>query len=392
MDSQRRLVSSMPPLGRLHLGHYQNTLKYWSKLQHEYECFFCIADWQVLALQGGVSGDLGAQVLDMAIDWLASGISPSSATLLVQSQLSELAELQLLLSMGCPQPWLQRLSMDELAPPKNRAITHGEQSLPLLQVTDVLLFQAGWMPQVTGRPQELEFARSLARRFNALYGQEAGFEERVRSALRKLGRKTEKLYLKLRRDYQEQGDLEALTVAQALVKDQQNITLGDQERLYGYLEGSGKLILPEPQGLFLDGAVLFSEGAVQTQILLRDAPEQVAEKVRRMPTDPARIHRADPGNPDCCPVWQLQRAYLDKDSCQRLEQGCRSAGIGCLECKEPLVAALIEQLAPIRARALEYEDNLDMVRSILQEGSEKARSEARETLQEVRQAMGVDYR
>ena len=401
MDSQRRVVSGMRPNGRLHLGHYHGVLKSWVRLQHEYQCFFSIVDWHALTTDYAAGEDISRNVIDMAIDWLTAGVSPSSATLFIQSQVPEHAELHLLLSMICPQGWLERVpSYKELQQDlqhKDQA-TYGFLGYPLLQAADILAYRAGVVPVGADQLPHIEFARDVARRFNHLYGREEDFEARAEAAIRKLGKKVSRLYVSLRKSYQEQGDLDALNTARALLKEQQTITIGDQERLYGYLEGGGKLVLPEPQALLgeapkisgLDGGKMSKSSC--NSIYLRDTPVEIEKKIKRMPTDPARVHRQDPGEPTRCPVWQMHQVHSAADVCQWAEQGCRSAGIGCLECKAPLIDAIREELAPLQERALDYEQNPDLIRSILAEGAEQARDEARETLVEVRQAMGLNYR
>jgi len=401
IDSQRRVVSGMRPSGRLHLGHYHGVLKNWTRLQHEYECYFCIVDWHALTTDYEATGAIAQHVMDMAVDWLAAGVSPSSATLFIQSHVPEHAELHLLLSMICPLGWLERVpSYKELQQhlQHKELDTYGFLGYPLLQAADILLYRAGLVPVGADQLPHIEFARDVARRFNHLYGREADFEDKAEAAIRKLGKKTAKLYASLRKSYQEQGDVEALGTARAIIKEQQTVTLGDQERLYGYLEGCGKLLLPEPQALLgdaprisgLDGGKMAKSNS--NAIFLRDSPDEIAEKIRRMPTDPARGHRQDPGEPTRCPVWQMHLTHSDEAVRQWAEQGCRSAGIGCLECKAPLIDAIRAELAPLQERALDYEQNPDLVRSILADGAERARDEARETLVEVRQAMGLGYR
>nr|WP_180984063.1 tryptophan--tRNA ligase [Stutzerimonas stutzeri] len=401
MDSQRRVVSGMRPNGRLHLGHYHGVLKNWIRLQHEYQCFFCIVDWHALTTDQAAGPDIARNVQDMAIDWLAAGVSPSSATLFIQSQVPEHAELHLLLSMVCPLAWLERVpSYKELQLDSQHKDlgTYGFLGYPLLQAADILAYRAGVVPVGADQLPHIEFARDVARRFNHLYGSEEDFEAKAEAAIRKLGRKSSKLYASLRKSYQEQGDLEALNTARALLKDQQTITLGDQERLFGYLEGGGRLLLPEPQALLsdspkvsgLDGGKMAKSAS--NSIFLRDMPADIEEKIKRMPTDPARVRRHDPGEPTRCPAWQMHLAHSGDEVCQWAEQGCRTAGIGCLECKAPLIEAIKLELAPLQERAADYEQNPDLVRSILAEGAEQARDEARETLVVVRQAMGLSYR
>jgi tryptophanyl-tRNA synthetase len=391
----------MRPTGRLHLGHYHGVLKNWVKLQHEYECFFFAADWHALTTLYENPQDIEQNVWDMMIDWLAAGVSGTSATLFIQSQVPEHAELSLLLGMSTPLSWLERVPTYKDQQEKLRELdlaTYGFLGYPLLMSADILIYRAGLVPVGADQLSHVEITRELARRFNHLYGKEPGFEDKARAAIQKMGKKAAKLYSNLRAAYQEQGDAEALETARALLQEQQNITLGDKERLFGYLEGGGKVILPEPQALLtpaskmpgLDGQKMSK--SYGNTITLRDTTDEVSEKVRRMPTDPARVRRTDPGDPDKCPVYQLHLVYTDQATHDWVNQGCRSAGIGCLDCKKPVIDAICAELGPIQQRAVEYEGNPDAVRLILNEGAERARDAARDTLNEVRQAMGLSYR
>ena len=401
VDSQRRVLSGMRPTGRLHLGHYHGVLKNWVKLQHEYECFFFAADWHALTTHYEDPQSIEQNVWDMLIDWLAAGVSGTSSTLFIQSQVPEHAELHLLLLMVTPVSWLERVPTykDQQEKLKDRDLaTYGFLGYPLLQSADILIYRAGQVPVGADQVAHVEITREVARRFNHLYGKEVGFEEKAEAAVKKMGKKAAKLYSSLRKAYQEQGDAEALETARALLKEQQNITLGDQERLFGYLEGGGKVILPEPQALLtpdskmpgLDGQKMSK--SYGNTITLRDTTDEVSEKVRRMPTDPARVRRNDPGDPAKCPVYQLHQVYTDKATHDWVQAGCRSAGIGCIDCKKPIIDAISAELEPMQQRAAEYEANPDAVRMILNEGTERARDAARDTLIEVRQAMGLQYR
>ncbi|WP_322981983.1 tryptophan--tRNA ligase [Pseudomonas sp. C11] len=399
IDSARRVMSGMRPSGRLHLGHHHGVLKNWVRLQHEYDCFFCIVDWHALTTEYAESGDLQQHVMDMAIDWLAAGISPSSATLFVQSHVPEHAELHLLLSMICPLAWLERVPSykEQLAQQAGKDLsTYGFLGYPLLQAADILLYRAGVVPVGADQLPHVEFAREVARRFNHLYGREADFEIKAQAAVGKLGKKVGKLYSNLRQAFQEQGDGEALETARALLKEQNTLTLGDQERLFGYLQGAGKLILSEPHALLADAdRVPGLDGQKMAKsrgnaIYLRDSDEVIEEKLRRMPTDPARVHRDDPGEPQRCPVWSLHRLYSSDERMHWALEGCRNASIGCLDCKSALCSSIQGELAPLQQRAIDYEGSPELVRSILAEGAERARDEARDTLSEVRLAMGLN--
>ena len=376
-------------------------LKNWVKLQHELECFFFVADWHALTTDYENPQKIEESVWEMVIDWLAAGINPGSATLFIQSKVPEHAELHLLLSMITPLGWLERVPTykDQQEKLKEKDLsTYGFLGYPLLQSADILIYRAGQVPVGADQVAHIEITREVARRFNHLYGREPGFEEAVEAAIRKMGKKQTKVYLDNRRKYQEKGDEAALESARALVNDQQNITLGDKERLLGDLEGGGKIILPEPQALLtpaskmpgLDGQKMSK--SYGNFISMREEPDAVDEKIRRMPTDPARVRRTDPGNPQNCPVWQLHEVYSDDTIRGWVDHGCRTAGIGCLDCKKPVIDAVQAELEPIRKRAADHSRNPDLVRTIVAEGCEDAREAARDTLEEVRAAMGLSYR
>jgi len=396
-----RVLSGMRPTGQLHLGHYHGVLKNWITLQHEYECFFFVADWHALTTHYEDTSIIADSVWDMVIDWLACGVNPGNSTLFIQSRVPEHAELHTLLSMMTPVSWLERVPTykDQQLKLKDKDLaTYGFLGYPLLQSADILAYKAGQVPVGEDQVAHVELTREVARRFNHLYGREAGFEEKANAAAKKMGKKNAKLYHELRRRYQEQGDHEALLTAQAVLDEQQNITLGDRERLYGFLEGSGRIVLPEPNQLLtptskmvgLDGQKMSK--SYNNTISLREDPEQAEQKIRTMPTDPARVRRTDPGEPKKCPVWLLHEVYTDESTRDDLAQGCRNAAIGCIDCKQHIVDAVLEELKPIAERAKEYIENPELVKNIMNEGSEKARDVARETLEEVRQVMGLSYR
>lgn len=399
--SPQRVLSGMRPTGRLHLGHYHGVLKNWVTLQHEYDCYFFVADWHALTTHYDDPSQLEASTMDMVVDWLAAGVNPKASTLFVQSAMPEHAELHLLLSMMTPLGWLERVptykDQQEKLKEKDLA-TYGFLGYPLLQAADILLYRAGLVPVGADQVSHVELTREVARRFNHLFGREPGFEQAVEAAVVKMGKKAAKVYIDLRKRYQETGDAAALETAQALVRDQQNITFGDKERLLGSIEGSGKIILPEPQALLtpaakmpgLDGQKMSK--SYGNTIALREAPDDVDAKIRKMPTDPARIRRTDAGNPDVCPVWQLHEVYSDEQRKQWVQEGCRSAGIGCLECKKPVIDAINAELVPMRQRGREFEQAPDMLLSVLAEGAERARETAANTLADVRQALGLAYR
>jgi len=400
-SQHQRVLSGMRPTGKLHLGHYHGVLKNWVQLQHEYDCFFFVADWHALTTEYDNTAIIANSVWDMVIDWLAVGVNPGSAKIFVQSQVPEHAELHLLLSMMTPLGWLERVPTykDQQDKLKEKDLaTYGFLGYPLLQSADILTYKAGLVPVGEDQVVHIELTREIARRFNHLYGREPGFEEKAEAAVKKMGKKNSKLYNGLRKKYQEQGDDEALKTARSLLESQQNITLSDRERLFGFLEGGGRIILPEPQPLLtkaskmpgLDGQKMSK--SYGNTIGLREAPADVEKKLRTMPTDPARVRKTDPGDPQNCPVWQLHEVYSTKEIKGWAQEGCRTAGIGCLDCKQPIIDEVLKEQAPMRERAEQYTDNPNLVRSIVNEGREAAREVARKTLEEVRQAMGLEYR
>ncbi len=395
-----RVLSGMRPTGTLHLGHFHGVLKNWVKLQHEYQCLFFVADWHALTTHYESPEIIEKSVWEMVIDWLAAGVDPAQATLFIQSRVPEHAELHLLLSMITPLSWLERVpsykDQQEKLGEKDLS-TYGFLGYPLLQGADILIYRANLVPVGEDQVPHIEFTREVARRFNHLYGREPGFEEKAELAIKKLGAKRAKLYRDLRVRYQQEGDDEALDAAKALLDEAQNLSLGDRERLFGYLEGGGKMILSEPRALLtassrmpgLDGQKMSK--SYNNTISMRENEESVARKVRTMPTDPARVRRSDPGDPDKCPVWPLHVVYSDDERRQWVQEECRSAGIGCLDCKQPVVDAILAEQRPMRARAEHYLQDPTLVRNIIEDGCERARKLAAETMRDVRQAMGIEY-
>ena len=392
----RRVLSGMRPTGRLHLGNYHGALRNWVELQYQYECFFFVADWHMLTTGYEDTTHLQEHVRDVLIDWLAAGLNPGVATLFIQSHVPEHAELHLLLSMITPLGWLERVPSykDQQEQLKERDLaTYGFLGYPLLQSADILVYRAAFVPVGEDQVAHVELTREAARRFNHLYGRESDFEAKAERAVKSLGGRNTTNYRQLRRRYQESGDAEALQRARALVQSNNRITVADRERLLGFLEGTGVTILPEPQVLLtttpkvpgLDGRKMSK--SYGNTIGLREEPDEVVKKLRTMQTDPARVRRSDPGDPDKCPVWDLHKIYSDEATRQWAASGCRSAGIGCLECKQPMIDKVVEEISGMRKRAQEFEDNPETVRNIVTEGAEKAREAARQTLDEVRRAM-----
>lgn len=391
----------MRPTGQLHLGHYHGVLKNWVKLQHQYDCFFFVADWHALTTHYETPAIISQSLWDMVIDWLAAGVNPGTAKLFIQSHVPEHAELHLLLSMMTPIGWLERVPTYKDQQEKLKGMdlaTYGFLGYPLLQSADILIYRALGVPVGDDQVAHVELTREVARRFNHLYGREPDFEDKAEAAIKKMGKKSAKVYRDVRKRYQEQGDVEALEVGKALLEEQQNLTIGDRERLFGYLEGSGRIILPEPRAMLTPASKMMGlDGQKMSKsygntIALREEPEQVTQKLRTMPTDPARVRRTDPGTPEKCPVWQLHQVYSNEDVRDWVRAGCTTAGIGCLDCKQPVIDAVLQELEPIRQRAEQYLSNPSLVRGIVEEGCDAARAVARETLQEVRSVMGLNYK
>ena len=395
-----RVVSGMRPTGRLHLGHYHGVLKNWVALQHEYECFFFVADWHALTTHYEEPSVISENIQDMVIDWLAAGIDPGSATLFIQSHVPEHAELSLLLSMFMPLGRLERVPSfkDQQEKLRERDLaTLGFLGYPLLQAADILIYRAGLVPVGEDQVPHIELTREVARRFNHLYGREPGFEEKAEAAVKKMGKKAAKMYRSLRIAYTQQGDHDALARAHALLDEQKNLTLGDKERLFGYLEGGGRVILVEPEAKLtkaskvpgLDGQKMSK--SYNNTIKLRDDPERLEKTIRAMPTDPARVRRTDPGEPGKCPVWQFHLIYSSDEIRNWVEEGCTTAGIGCLDCKGPLIDELLKEQNTLIERAQPYVNDPSLVRNIISDGCEHAREVAEETMREVRQNMGLDW-
>jgi tryptophanyl-tRNA synthetase len=394
--SPDRVLSGMRPTGALHIGHYHGALKNWIRLQDEHPCFFFVADWHALTTHYETPEVLKASVWDMLIDWFAAGLDPNKATVFIQSRVPEHAELFLLLTMATPLGWLERVPTykDQIEKIKDRDLsTYGFLGYPLMQAADILIYRASWVPVGEDQVPHIEMTREIARRFNSLFGREPGFEDKARAAVKKLGGKAARSFEDLRKRYQQDGDAAALEQARALLAAAQSLSLEDRERA----SGTGRTILLEPAAKLtetpklpgLDGQKMSkSYGNV---ILMREDPKALTEKVRRMTTDPARVRRSDPGEPERCPVWQLHRIYSNAETQAWVVHGCRTAGIGCLDCKQPVIEALLAEQQPWRERAQPYLDDPGLLRAIVDDGCARARAVAETTMRDVRGAMGLAY-
>ena len=399
-EARRRVLSGMRPTGALHLGHYHGALKNWVRLQHEYECFYFVADWHALTTHYEERGVIEKNVYDMVVDWLAAGVDPDIATIFIQSRLPEHAELFTLLAMGTPLGWLERVPTykDQMEKLKDRDLaTYGFLGYPLLQAADILIYKAAYVPVGEDQSPHVELTREVARRFNHLYGREPDFEKLAKEVVKKLGKDAARAFEAARKKFQEEGGAETLRRARALVEASSSLSAADRERLDAWIRGTGRTILPEPQALHTEVKMLPGlDGTKMSKsygnwVAMREEPAEVERKIRRMPTDPARVHRNDPGNPEKCPVWQFHQVYSNAETQAWVVHGCTTAAIGCLDCKQPVIEAIVREQAPWRERAEAYLSNPKQVHWIVEVGTERARTVARETMREVRDAMGLSY-
>ncbi len=395
-----RVLSGMRPTGALHLGHYHGALKNWVRLQSEMACYYFVADWHALTTHYESREVIEKNVYEMVIDWLAAGLDPNQCTIFLQSRLPEHAELFTLLAMGTPLGWLERVPTykDQQEKLKDKDLsTYGFLGYPLLQAADILIYKAKYVPVGEDQASHVELTREAARRFNHLYGREIDAEARIQASLAKLPKDSAKRFEKSRKAFQETGDAKAQEGALGYIAQAPELDAQDRERLQGYFKGTGKIILPEPQVLLteasrlpgLDGAKMSK--SYNNAIAIREDKSSLEQKVRRMPTDPARVKLTDAGNPERCPVWEFHKVYSNEATRQWVTQGCKSAGIGCLECKQPVIDGILAEQQPMLARAEPYIANPKIVRDIVDAGTERARETARETMREVREAMGLNY-
>ncbi len=404
MTSRSRVLSGMRPTGSMHLGHYLGALKNWVRLQDEHECFYFVADWHALTTHYDEREVIAQSVYEMVIDWLAAGLDPDKSTLFIQSRLPEHAELFTLLAMGTPLGWLERVPTykDQMEKLKDRDLaTYGFLGYPLLQAADILIYKPAYVPVGEDQSSHVELTREVARRFNHLYGRGKDFDAQVAATLAKLTKDDARYFERQRKAVGETGSEEARAKAEGIVAKAASYVPGwapqDSERLLGHLKGSGRSVLPEPQVLLTKTARLPGvDGAKMSKsygnaILMRDDSDTVTKKVRGMTTDPARVRRTDPGNPERCPVWQFHQAYTDAATHSWVQLGCTTAGIGCLECKQPVIDAIVQQQAPWRERTAELSANPKRVHQIVNDGTERARTVVRQTMADVRQAMGLAY-
>ncbi|BBF83971.1 tryptophanyl-tRNA synthetase [Aquitalea magnusonii] len=394
-----RILSGMRPTGSLHLGHYHGVIKNWVELQSSHDCYFMVADWHALTTNYDDVAIIEKSIWDMVIDWLAAGVDPEKATVFIQSKVPQHAELHLALSMVTPLSWLERVPTykDQIEKLSTKDLgTYGFLGYPLLQAADILVYKAGLVPVGEDQVPHIELTREVARRFNNLFGREPNFDELAQAAAKKIG-KLGKQFMQQRTAYLQDGNAEALQAAREILAASQNLGVADRERLAGWLENKGKTILPEPEAKLtaasrmpgLDGQKMSK--SYGNTITMRESPELVSKKVKAMPTDPARVRRTDAGNPEKCPVWQLHQVYSDNDTREWVKKGCTSAGIGCLECKQPVIDGVLREQQPMFERAEQYLTHPDRVKEIVFEGCRRAEKVAKETMADVRAAMGLGF-
>ena len=393
-----RVLSGMRPTGFMHIGHYHGALKNWIQLQSQMECFYFVADWHALTSHYDDPRVIETSTFDMVTDWLAAGLDPNQCTIFLQSQVPQHAELSLLLGMITPLGWLERVPTykEQQENLKEKDLTtYGFLGYPLMQTADIVVYRANQVPVGADQVSHLEISREIARRFNHIYGREPGFAEKAEATIKKLGGKVGKLYLALKTAFNQDGNVEALEQAKALVMAAGSLSNVEKETLLGFLTGARKTILPEPQALLtptskvtgLDGRKMSK--SYGNGIDLRETPANVEQKIKRMMTDPARARRENPGDPDKCPVFTLHQVYSDEARKAWVREGCTTAGIGCLECKQPIIESINAELAPMQVRIKEIEAKPGYVKEVLGDGCAKARVAAEETMRDVRDAMGL---
>ncbi|MGI9307528.1 MAG: tryptophan--tRNA ligase [Gammaproteobacteria bacterium] len=389
----RRVVSGMRPTGGLHLGHLRGVLRNWRALQDAGdECFFFVADWHALTTEYAAPEQMRRHARDMVAAWVAAGIDPARAVLFRQSDVPAHAELFTLLSMICPLPWLSHLPSYKEQKSRRGLDTHGFLGYPLLQCADIMIYRADAVPVGEDQAPHIEFAREIARRFNRLYGASESFLQKRLAVAAKIGGEADKKIRAQQRDYAEKGDKEilqnALADADSLALDgAEKQTLRDDLRYGGdeILRPPQALLAPTPKLPGTDGRKMSK--SYDNAVDMFDPPEIVDEKIRGMPTDPARIRKTDKGEPEKCPVWGMHKIFSNEETRQWAEAGCRGAEIGCVECKTRLAGFINAELSPILARRDETDGGA--AEDILAAGAARARETAEETLRAVRVAMRI---
>jgi tryptophanyl-tRNA synthetase len=364
---RKRVLSGMRSTGKLHLGNYVGALQNWVRMQDEYECFFMVADWHALTTDYADTSRIKENSLEVALDWLAAGLDPEKSVIFIQSHVPAHAELHLLFSMITPLGWLERVPTykEQRENIKDKDLgTYGFLGYPVLQSADILVYKADCVPVGEDQVAHVELTREVARRFNSLYAPPF--------VIRKQGTRV-------------------VTSDGRNVKLEQGVELDPQTDYVIHPEQ----IFPEPQALLTPAAKLQgTDGRKMSKsygntVLLTDPEPVVRQKLKTMVTDPARVRRSDPGNPDVCPVGDLHKIFSSQETMAKVNEGCRSAGIGCIECKGWAADALVTLLNPMQERRKKFEENPRLAWDILEAGTQRARKAAGETMDDVRAAMGM---
>jgi tryptophanyl-tRNA synthetase len=393
-----RVLSGMRPTGQLHLGNFHGALCNWVQLQARYEAFFFVADWHALTTDYDNTSLLQKHVHEMVVDWLAAGLDPEKSAIFIQSHVPAHAELHLLLSMITPLGWLERVPTykDQQAQLKEKDLaTYGFLGYPLLQSADILIYRPTYVPVGEDQVAHVEMTREVARRFNHIYGRDEKFGVKVKQALSRAEGAARAHYASLRKRFQEEGDHAALVEARTLVSGLAGLDDSARALLLANLEGEHHQLLPGPEVLLtpspkvpgLDGRKMSK--SYGNTIGLTEDPESIVKKVKGMQTDPARARRTDPGTPEKCPVWDLHKLYSSDETRAWVQQGCTTAGIGCIECKKPVMDKICADATAMRERAAPYLAQPERVREILAAGAVKAKVAANETMDIVRTAMNL---
>ena len=362
---KKRVLSGMRSTGKLHLGNYVGALENWVRMQEQYDCFFCVADWHALTTDYADTSRLKENSIDVLLDWLAAGLDPAKCVMFIQSHVPAHAELHLLLSMITPLGWLERVPTykEQKENIKGKDLdTYGFLGYPVLQSADILIYKADFVPVGEDQVAHVELTREIARRFNAFYA----FAQPVVTETTGLTPQQREL----------------------LISSGTEIT-PDTDYIFP------RTVFPEPRSLLTPAPRLpGTDGRKMSKsydnaVMLTDPEAVVRQKLKTMVTDPARVRRTDPGNPDVCPVGDLHKIFSNPETMAKVNEGCRSAGIGCIECKSWVADALVKILNPMQERRKKYEDNPRLAWDILEAGSARARDVAGATMDEVRKAMGL---
>lgn len=392
MKTARRVVSGMRPTGGLHLGHLRGVLHNWRALQAAGDtCFFFVADWHALTTDYAAPEDLPEHTRNMVVAWLAAGLDPSRAVIFRQSDVPAHAELFVLLSMICPLPWLMRLPTYKEQSAQQGLDTHGFLGYPLLQSADIMIYGAERVPVGEDQAPHIEFTREIARRFNHLYGGSKSFIKRREAAFAKINGDIAGQLHAHKKTFARDGDAGAVAAALAII-DTLAIDDAEKQTLRDDLHYGGEEILRVPQTLLTTAPRLpGTDGRKMSKsygntIELFDSPQVVRDKIAGMQTDPARVKRTDKGEPERCPVWGLHRIFSDDDTRKWAAAGCRSADIGCVDCKKRLSEFINAELSPVAARRREV-DKPGVVENLLADGARQAAAAADETMDAVRRAV-----